>query len=65
MRANVKITLGEPHIRALIRGGEVKVTVQGVIVRMILEDVGFAFIQDMLDDAKIGVEHYKGYEDKQ
>lgn len=65
MRANVKITLGEPHLRALIRGGEVKVTVQGVIVRMILSDIGWPIIQDALDDAQAGNHHYVGYEDNQ
>lgn len=65
MRAAVKITLGEPHIRALIRGGEVKITRQGVVVRMILSDVGFTVIEDALLDAMSGKDHYLGYEDKQ
>lgn len=65
MRANVKIVLGEPHIRALIRGGEVKVTIQGVIVRMILSDIGFNSIESAVDDAVLGKEIRQGYEDKQ
>jgi hypothetical protein len=65
MRANVKITLDEPHLSALLRGGEVKVTVQGVIVRMILKDIGFEVIGKCLHDAIDRKDHYVGYEDKQ
>lgn len=65
MRANVKIAFDEPHLRALIRGGEVEVTVKGVIVRIILRDIGFGTIQNMLNDADDGRDTYKGYKDKQ
>ena len=66
MRANVQIALGEKHLDALIRGAEVKVTVQGVIVRMILSDIGFHVIQRVLDDARLGPSQLREvYEDKQ
>jgi hypothetical protein len=63
VRANIKLTLGEPHLRALIRGGEVKIMEKGVVVRMILKDIGFGVIQGCLDDAKAGIDHYKPYEE--
>lgn len=65
MRAAVKITLGEPHLRTLIRGGELQVWRNGVLVRMILSDIGWPVIQKCLDDAIDGKDHYVGYEDKQ
>lgn len=64
---SIKITLDEPHLRALIRGGEVKVTVQGVIVKMILSDIGFSVIDNIVDDTRDRKDHMVGvgYEDEQ
>ena len=64
MRASIKLSLGEEHLRALIRGGEVKTSSQGVEVRMILKDIGFVRIQECLDDAKAGKETYSGFTEK-
>lgn len=59
----MKLTLGEEHMRALIRGGEVKTSSQGVVVRLLLKDIGFDVIQTCLNDAKDGIDTYKGYEE--
>jgi len=62
---SVRITLGEPHLRALIRGGIVKVETEDVEVQMILSDIGFDLAQKILDDSKSRKDRWVGYEDKQ
>ena len=64
MRASIKLTLGEPHLRALLRGGIVKTASQGVMVQMILKDIGFDVIQECFNDAKDGINPYVGHEEK-
>lgn len=60
----IRIKLEEPEIRALLRGGELtlKSDRQGAKVIMILSDIGFDEMQNCLNDAMDGKDHYKPHE---
>lgn len=58
------VVLREPHLRALLRGGEVRVHRRGEgTVRVILQDIGFSACQIALDLAIDGRDTYQGYEE--
>lgn len=54
MRAAVQITLGKTELEALIRGAEVHIWRKGVLVRMILSDIGFEVIEGLVQEAREG-----------
>lgn len=60
----IRIKLEEPELRALLRGGELtlKSDRQNATVIMILSDIGFDEVQNCLNDAKNGKDHYKPHE---
>lgn len=60
----IRIKLDEPELRALLRGGELTLVSdrQNAKVIMILSDIGFDQIQNCLNDAIKGKDHYKPLE---
>jgi hypothetical protein len=66
MRARVRISLGEPHLLSLLRGGVVTVMQQGVMVELTLRDIGFHVIRQTVETAAQGPgPEPVNYEDKQ
>lgn len=59
----IRIKLDEPGLRTLLRGGELtlKSDRQDTVVKMILSDIGFDQIQNCIDDAVNGKDHYEPY----
>lgn len=59
----IRIKLDEPELRTLLRGGELtlKSGRHDTTVRMLLSDIGFDQIQQCIDDAVEGKDHYKPY----
>lgn len=59
MKTEICLILDEPALKSLLLGGEVTIKDGGLIIKMILRDIGFDRIEKILADAMAGIDHYK------